>query len=158
MIMKTLRKALVVLSVLLSANAFGQLRMESAKTHEEIYVYKFAGITQTKIIDIDSTIFLLFRSSNQFEKSFHSIYLGETRSEVLASLNDLEKLKKECPKDGVKVQGLNCKTTIFPYNGGYAGGSVAIFSEGIAGFGIYCSLTIKIEKAKQKVTEYFLSK
>lgn len=157
--MGTLKKALVVFIVAFSTNAFGQLAMESAKTHEEIYVYKFAGITTTEIIDIEQTIFLMMRSNNQFERSFVSIYLGETKEEVLASLDDLERLKKECPKDGVKVKGLDCTTTLLPYGKGlYAGGCVAIFSEGIAGFGEYSSLTIKIKKAKEKIEEYFQSK
>lgn len=157
--MGKLKKALAVLSIVaFSANTFGQLTMESAKTHEEIYVYKFGGITTTEIIDIESTIFLMTRSSNQFERSFFSIYLGETKEEVLASLDDLERLKKECPKDGVKVQGLNCTTTLYPYSGLCAGGGVAIFSDGIAGYGLFGSLTIKTKKAKEKIEEYFQSK
>lgn len=156
--MKTIKRTLLVLSVLLSANAFGQLQMESAKVYNEIYVYKFGGITTTTIIDTGSGVFFMTRSNNQFEKDFLSIYLGETQDEVLASLDDLEKLKKNCPKDGVKVQGLGRTTRLYPYSGMCAGGGVAIFSDGVAGFGLFGSLTIKTKKAKEKIIEYFDNK
>lgn len=156
--MKKLRKALVVLSVLLSANAFGQLQMESAKpdSFEDIYKFKFGGyvVGTIRFVHYSKSAYLMIQSNNQFENSYHSVYLGNDLESILSSLDDLEKLRKECPKDGVKVLGLGGKDTkIYPYFGGCA----LVKTDGVVGYG-YLDLRFKTKKAKKKVIEYFQNK
>lgn len=50
--------------------------------------------------------FLLGVSTNQFEKSMASIYLGDDKESAILSLKDLQSIKKTKPKDTLYVEGM----------------------------------------------------
>ena len=101
----------ILVAVLVTTfSSYGQLQtktIENARGYKT--VYKF-WMGYGEIRKFESGFILFGASTNQFENSMHSIYLGDDKNSAIQSLKDLGELKKNC-KDVVVVIGANQKET-----------------------------------------------
>lgn len=145
-----MKKIIFILVALLATtfSSYGQLQtktIENARGYKT--VYKF-WMGYGEIRKFESGFVLFGASTNQFENSMHSIYLGDDKNSAIQSLKDLGELKKNC-KDVVVVIGANQKETKI-----YKLAGETIFeTNGVAGY-THALFYLKIDKAISAIQNY----
>lgn len=133
----------IFISMVFSINANAQLSMQSA---EDAFGYTTVfkiPMGYGEIRYIDGGYFLMGVTDNRFEDSMASIYLGVDKESVCKSLEDLQMIKSEKPKESIYVKGFKQRTTTI-LNAGPNG--MAFCTDGVAGVS-YALSFLKIEKA-----------
>lgn len=130
--MKNLKKVFfAIAAIIVITNCQAQL----TETYKSDVIYTWGGNLLfprlAEIKHIDGVYILLGGSNNSYEKTMHSIVLGDSKEQAINSIIQLSTLKNSLgKKDELNVLGINGKTTkIYKV----AFGTVVFSTSGVAG-------------------------